>query len=120
MNRVSLIIAVVCFSAGATAVMLTGRAGAQAERAKAARPVYEYKVFGTHELYSKEKELNQLGAAGWELVVAIPSTVVPNLTISSSAVQTTGRNSNVGNLSSVAGKTTTTREGGYLLFRRQK
>jgi hypothetical protein len=117
MNRLSLIIAVVCLCAGATAVLVTGRASVEGQPAKAARAVYEYKVFDATGIASKEKELNQLGADGWELVAAVPSVVTPNLTIRSSKVVF---GANKDNLSSVEGTTNITKDPGYLLFRRQK
>ena len=118
MNRLSWIIGIVSLCAGATAVLLTSRVGAQGEPTKAARAVYEYKVFDATGIASKENELNKLGADGWEFVAAVPSVVTPNLTIRSSKVPFPAVNKD--NLSSVDGTTTVTKENGYLLFRRQK
>lgn len=117
MNRLSLIIATSCLCVGATAVLLTAHAGAQGQPAKAARVAYEYKVFDASGIASKEKDLNVLGADGWEFVAAVPAVVTHDLTIRSTKIPF---GNNQGVLSSVDGATRITREPGYLLFRRQK
>ncbi len=117
MKRSSLVLAVVCLCGGALAVTLAGRAGAEREPARPARAAYEYKVIEAGKIASKEKELNKLGADGWELVGVVPPLATPNLTIRSSKVLF---GANKDNLSSVEGTTQVVREPGYLLFRRQK
>ena len=104
--------------AGATAVHLNGRADAQGEPGKTARAAYEYKVFDTSGIASKEKELNQLGTEGLGVRGrgAIRGHARPDDPFLEAAFEKNTKD----NLSSVDGATKITREPGYLLFRRQK